>query len=109
MYRYCCNSIKNKYEYKNTCYIQCPNNIKLIYDTNLCIDKCLNHEQNQYEYNNMCYNKCPDNTYFYNEDKYCYDKIPEGFYCNDTTSKTLDKCHENCKTCKEGSTINNNN
>ena len=105
----CSNSNENKYEYKNKCYIQCPNNTKLIYDTNLCIDKCLNHKQNQYEYNNICYNKCPDNTYFYNEDKYCYDKIPEGFYCNDTTSKTLDKCHENCKTCKEGSTINNNN
>ena len=48
--------------------------------------------------------------YFYNYNKTdCYDKVPDGFYCNDTYLKTIDKCHSNCRTCKEGPTTNNNN
>ena len=98
-----------KYEYKNKCYEICPNNSKLIDNNYLCIDNCLDDEVYKYEYKNKCYENCPINTYYYNENKYCYDKIPDGFYCNDTSLNTLDKCHENCKTCNEGPKIDNNN
>ena len=39
----------------------------------------------------------------------CLDEIPEGYFCNSTEDKTIDKCHDNCKTCNKSSTENNNN
>ena len=39
----------------------------------------------------------------------CIEDIPDGFYCNSTEDKTIDKCHENCLTCKDGPTSDNNN
>ena len=39
----------------------------------------------------------------------CLNFIPEGFYCNNSNIKTIDKCHKNCKTCNKGPTENNNN
>ena len=71
-----------------------------------------------FEYNDTCYEKCPPRTnnsrgdgiceifnctYYYNyKQDGCLesDKIPDGYYLNDTELKTIDKCHENCKTCK---------
>ena len=32
----------------------------------------------------------------------CLDEIPEGYYLKNETRGTLDKCHNLCKTCKEG-------
>ena len=71
-----------------------------------------------YLYNDTCYDKCPSKTKSSNEDKICsfFDcpkfynyyqnsclvEIPEGYYCNDTISKTIDKCLSTCKTCKFG-------
>ena len=72
-----------------------------------------------YEYNGTCYNKCPSKTknenitkskscekfncpYYYNyEQNGCLDNdtIPDGYYLNDTTYKTIDKCDKSCKTC----------
>ena len=71
-----------------------------------------------YEYNNKCYifDNCPnktisnittfkcelncDNYNYYNYEKTdCLDSIPDGFYCNNTTEKTIDKCHRNCQAC----------
>ena len=47
---------------------------------------------------------------FYNYPKTsCLDTIPEGYFCNSTEDKTLDKCHENCKICNTSSTETNNN
>ena len=73
----------------------------------------------KFMYNGNCYNKCPprmevneskicknltcDYWYNYNQDE-CINEIPPGFYENDTNLKTIDKCHENCKTCKKGPT-----
>ena len=37
----------------------------------------------------------------------CIDDIPDGYYCNDTDLKTIDKCYEKCKTCSESSTNEN--
>ena len=47
---------------------------------------------------------------YYNYDKTgCIDVIEDGYYCNDTSNKTIDKCHDNCKTCNGGPSENNNN
>ena len=71
------------------------------------------------EYNGSCYDKCPPRTKvldnfkkcenfscsFYNyEQDDCIEEIPEGFYLNDTELHTINKCHENCKTCNKGPT-----
>ena len=109
-----------------------PNIYNIIYDkiTRDCSSNCygIENERNStqnnkeccalYEYNNECYNKCPRKTkiqnstnicqnfnctHFYNfEQDNCTDNIPDGFYKNDTN--TIDKCHEDCKTCESGST-----
>ena len=71
---------------------------------------------NSFVYNNECLNKCPPKTkiqdstkeckyfscpHFYNyEQDDCIDNITDGFYQNDTN--TIDKCHEDCKTCSIG-------
>ena len=52
---------------------------------------------------------CSDSQYYSYNHTVCLDSIPDGYYCNSTTDKTLDKCHENCKTCDVGPTANNNN
>ena len=72
------------------------------------------------EYNGSCYDKCPPKTkmtnekihckyftcsnYYNYEQSDCINVIPEGFYLNDSALKTIDKCHENCKTCIKGPT-----
>ena len=84
------------------------------------------------EYNGHCYDQCPIRTtiknirykcenftcsYFYNYgQRSCSDtrNVPIGYYINDTILKTLDKCDDNCKTCKDNATYclscyNNNN
>ena len=106
-YYYYFNSLN---EYKCTDNNKCPNNYsKLVKKRSQCIDNCLNDNIYKYEYNNECFDKCPNNTYYYNGEFYCYDNIPDGFYCNDSLHKTLDKCHENCKSCSGSPLINNNN
>ena len=39
----------------------------------------------------------------------CLDTIPDGYFCNNTNAKTIDKCHADCKTCKNVPTENNSN
>ena len=48
------------------------------------------------------------NYYNYEQTK-CIDYIPDGYYLNSTEFRTIDKCHENCKTCNQGPTEKNNN
>ena len=48
------------------------------------------------------------NYYNYNHTQ-CLNTIPDGYYCNNTQEKTIDKCHENCKTCNRSGTDQNNN
>ena len=48
-------------------------------------------------------------NYFNYQRTECIEVIPNGYYCNDTTLKTIDKCHENCETCKKGPNEKNNN
>ena len=109
----------------NNCSDFCFNNThKIISENNKCIDECINDNKYQYEYKNLCYSSCPfgtypnnytcqeslicENYYDYNHSK-CFDTIPEGYYLNDSLSKTVDRCHINCKTCKEKDNENNNN
>ena len=80
-----------------------------------------------YIYNNTCYDYCPGRTkssigskectffeceYYYNYTQNgCLpnETIPDGYFINDTTLKTIDKCHKNCSTCiaKENGTTTN--
>ena len=39
----------------------------------------------------------------------CIEEIEDGFYLNDTELKTIDKCHEDCRTCDKRPTENNTN
>ncbi|MBQ6284763.1 MAG: hypothetical protein IJK67_00425, partial [Bacilli bacterium] len=48
--------------------------------------------------------------YYYNYKRTgCEETIPEGYYCNSTEDKTIDKCHQNCKTCEQKGTDDVNN
>ena len=76
----------------------------------------------KYKYNDNCYDKCPSRTrdetgnknctifncpyhYNYNQDSCSTNEtIPDGYYINDTIIKTIDKCHEDCKTCDKKAT-----
>ena len=45
---------------------------------------------------------------YYNFDKTsCLNTIPEGYFCNDTTKKTIDKCNIKCHNCSLESNKNN--
>ena len=79
------------------------------------------------KHNDTCYDKCPSKTRDKNEDDICefftcsndeyYDyvqndcikenSIPEGFFKNDTIVRTIDKCHDDCKTCVKKETDSN--
>ena len=74
----CC----SKLIYKDTCYDKCPIRTKEKAATKECEDlNCKN--------------------YYTYEQKNCTEIIPDGYFMNDTILKTIDKCHESCKTCKE--------
>jgi len=90
-----------------------------------CLLNCSFNPGNPYEYNNECYSKCPENTHnsseneflcednednikinctklgkYYNYNQtFCIDEIPEGYFLNDTIYNTIDKCHQDCKSC----------
>ncbi|MBO6195110.1 MAG: hypothetical protein J6O56_02045, partial [Bacilli bacterium] len=107
----------------------CPTGYKLIYSKNRCIDNCINDNIYNYKYlyNNVCFEECPPNTHILNEEEKtceanlicdfyynyeqidCLTDIPDGFYCNSSELKTIDKCHKNCKLCEQGGTDENNN
>ena len=106
---------------------KCPKDYKLIFERNKCIDNCTKDIIYKYEYNNYCYESCPmhthisaDNNFLCEEDikcpNYynfthtgCLEYIPEGYFLNSSQLKTIDKCHIDCKTCKQKETKNNTN
>ena len=80
----CC----DKFEFDGYCYDKCPSRTK---DKNIP-KKCENFS-------------CYDSYYNYEQDNCLNNKnIPEGYYVNDTILKTIDKCHESCKTCEKEAT-----
>ena len=120
----------NNNDYQCTNDYNCPFGYKLINGKGKCIDYCINDNiyNYKYEYNNTCYEICPkdtgssntniylcelkckeNNKYFNYEKTQCIVNITEGYYCNNTEINTIEKCHNNCKTCKEGPSEENNN
>jgi hypothetical protein len=45
-------------------------------------------------------------NYYHSE---CLSSIPNGYYCNNSVDRTIDKCHPNCETCTNGKAEDNNN
>ena len=92
---------KNNYyvlfqNYDNGTYISLPSNsLKIL---------------NNLTYNGSITSNELNCTHYYNYNHTeCITKIPEGYYCNDTQLKTIDKCHDKCKTCEKGPSENNHN
>ena len=112
----------DKNNYICTVSDQCPDNYRLIKNKEKCIDNCSNDDKYIYEYNNECIEICPPGYHYNNNNKCindlvcqnyynydhtgCIDEVPEGFYCNDTSQKTIDKCDIKCKKCSLESTQN---
>ena len=112
----------------NNCNDICFNDfIKIDVNEKKCTEEC---EINKYEYNNLCFESCPENTHispnnnhtceedlnceklnkYYNYEKTsCINNIPEGYFINNESLKTIDKCHIDCKTCEEKYNENNSN
>ena len=103
--------INDSYQYKCTTSNDCPTGYKLINGTKKCIDDCSKDKiyNKIYEYNNICYEILICEFFYNYEHTSCLTKIEDGFYCNSTSLKTIDKCHDNCKTCDKGPTNDNNN
>ena len=108
----------------------CPSDLpKLISEKNRCIDDCIKDNLYKYEYNGVCVSGCPPGTHSKTNNEYicegdlnceqngkyynyffteCTDEVEDGYYCNNTSLKTVDRCHGNCKTCIQGPTESNN-
>ena len=98
------------------CSSGCPTDYKLIPSKGKCIKECKSEPPYIFQFENTCLESCPpsyhaphddniceialhcDNYYNY-EYTACLDDIPEGFYCNDTNARTIDKCPIKCRTC----------
>ena len=96
---------------------------KYIKEKNKCISDCKNDITYRYEHDNICYTSCPNETHlidnnlceadlvcdnYYNyEQNDCLDEIPLGYYLNDTSKKTIDKCYIRCNNCSSDSMLNN--
>ena len=90
-------SLNQKNSINNCSYICFQNNSKYIVEKNICVQECNGDTDYKYEYKNRCYSSC--NNYYSYDKKECIDEIPEGFYLNDSISKTIDKCPLKCKSC----------
>ena len=88
----------------------------LLSRTNKCVIECNKTDNKIYAYKEDCHEKCPKRTKISEEynftcediicEKYynfgetgCVDEIPEGYYLKDETLKTIDQCHNDCKSC----------
>jgi len=118
------NIIKNN-NCSNTCFQESR---KILMAENKCINNCSSTTDYQFEFDGICYTGCPENTHSSSYDKYvcqldckklnkfydykqksCLDEIPDGFFVNNTILNTLDKCHQDCKTCDKKYNDNNSN
>ena len=104
--------------------LECPEEYHYyISEKDKCIDDCSKDNLYKYTYKNNCYLKCPIRTknnnyicedlncvnyYNFNQTE-CINEIEEGFFLNNTELKTIDKCHNQCKTCIKKPTENNTN
>ena len=82
-------------EYFCTDEKECPNiRSKLIVDTNECVEECIG--KYKFEFDNKCYSGCPPGTYYNYTQTGCIDAIPVGYYLNDSTKQTIDRCDIKC-------------
>jgi len=56
-----------------------------------------------------CLNCKSLNKYVNYEQTECIDQVPKGYYVNDTSINTIDKCYKDCETCSGGISINSMN
>ena len=108
---------------KRDCSENCYQRAKIFYpDKFLCIDK---YEYKELvEYNSEYVSSYPEGTivssekivtklicddYYDYEKKECISTIPDGYFCNSTEDKTIDKCHSDCEKCNKKETIGNSN
>ena len=122
------NLIKSSNNRIRDCSKNCyPQKRKLIAETNKCVYfNCSENETYKFDYNQECYIKCPKRTYikeinstlcedlncsnYYNYDQTeCINEIPFGYFLNDSILKTVDKCHQDCKTCEKKESIESSN
>ena len=112
-------NLLNNINCNNTCF---KDSKKIDINDKKCVINCNSNTENRYEYNDKCYPECPENTHissdneflcednnkinckqlgkYYNYNQtFCIDEIPEGYFLNDTIYNTIDKCHQDCKTC----------
>ena len=107
-----------KRDCSSKCYLT-PRRLNI--STNKCDPtKCGQDDNKIYEYGNLCYEICPKKTIISSEDEYlceylscekfynfeqkgCLLEIPIGFYLENVTSKTINKCNSNCSTCSKES------
>ena len=83
----CLNDDLYQNEYKNICYLSCPNGTKNIENSNLCKPLC--------------------EKYYNYQQTECIDEIPLGYYLNDSKLKTIDKCDIKCNNCTLESSLEN--
>ena len=98
------------------CVSSCPSDYNLVAEREKCTKDCTKESPFLYQYEGDCLDACPEkyhapnadkicvlalhcDTYYNYEYTACVDEIPEGFYCNNTEAKTIDKCNSKCKTC----------
>ena len=120
------NILNNNNNCDNMCFDETT---KIILNDKTCVEDCLNTLY-KYEFNKICYDNCPENTHslfnneFICEDNFkckklkkyydynqvnCIDEIPEGYFLNDTIYNTIDKCHQDCKSCDKKNNDTNSN
>ena len=101
--------------YENSCEKLCIMRLKkFIIEIETCVDNCFSETFYKYEYKNICYSQCPVRTQLKNDSIYlcedcpyyysydgtsCIDSIPEGYYLNSTSDKSIDKCPSKCGKC----------
>ena len=109
--------------HENSCKKVCDLGPRIyIEEADKCVDNCYHSGTKYiYEYNRTCYTACPEGTKFYSDtelcedcrDYYTYDKkgcldsVPDGYYNDNPSAKTIQKCPNECTTCSLYS-VNNN-
>ena len=79
-----------------------------IFDPLTIIDSLIINETYEFPLNNSDYSLNSSNYNNYDSTEFI-SVVTDGFYNNDTIEGTNNKCHENCETCNEGPTEDNNN
>ena len=91
----CCKYVK----YKNNCYEKCPGRTRVQNRYKECENFTCPYDRSLANYENYIY-------YSYDQND-CIDHIPDKFFLNETTLKTIDKCHDDCATCLQKETDEN--